>query len=106
MGNIFDLLGDSDPVIYRTMVLEFGIQLDGKPHWRCQAWGGPANSVEEAQDILRQRLPDLEFCDPPEPLDSSNLGDRAYRNKWNAAFVSREDTGQVVSVGWLTQPPE
>lgn len=109
MSNIFDLLDDDvgpETVVYRTMVLEYGITLHGKPHYRCMAWGGDAHSIEEAQEIIRKRHPDVEFTNPPTRLHIDNLGDHAYRKRWNGAFITREDTGQVISVGWLTPPGE
>jgi len=104
--SIFDLLdcGPLEPTTYRSMVLEYGLTRNGKQHCRCRSWGGVADSIEGAQGSLREHLPKLVFVDPPSGLDLDQLGDRAYKHRWDGAFIYRTDTDQIVSVGWLTPP--
>ena len=105
--SIFDLLDDNpDPAPHAFMVLEFGIMLDGKPHWRISTWG-PHDfpDAETAQAAVLDKHPDLTFVDPPRRLTfGDNLGPVAYGNRWNLVAIYRTDTGEVRSVGWLTPP--
>lgn len=99
--SILDLLDDGNDTTYRFMILEYG--LDDPPWratWRSQDW----DTVSEVQACI-QTQHQLAFTDPPELLlVEGNLGNIAHKHKWNVAVIYRVDTGEVVSVGWLTPP--
>jgi hypothetical protein len=99
--SIFDLIEeDPEPVAHRFIVLEYG--LTGRVPWRGTAWGSATDSIEAAQEQVREKHTGLEFVDPPTHLlVGGNLGDVAYKNRWNVACIYRVDTGEVVSVGWV-----
>lgn len=101
--SIFDLFDDGTPIHHAFTVLEFGIfDAEGQKHYRCTAWGGnQLPTVQQAQDLLRERFPQIKFEEPSPAMRFEDVGTLAYNNRWNAAFIYRTDTGTVLSVGWL-----
>lgn len=102
--SIFDLF--DEPTTYRFVVLEYAPVGPDAPPWRVSAWGPlDCPTIEGAQDCIRLHHPGLIFAPPPEPLlAGGNLGMVAYKRRWNAAYIYRADTDEVVSVGWITPP--